>query len=64
MDWPVNGRITHIECLTREGFRMEACNLAVFAKLKLRRLIVSQGGRPYRISREGLTAVRAQQNNR
>ena len=58
------GRLTHIDCLTREGFRLETCDLSLFARLKKRRFIRSQGGRPYGITREGLAAVRAQLDNR
>ena len=59
-----NGRINHVDCLTREGFRLLACDLTLFAQLKHRRLIASREGGAYRISKEGLVAVRAQQNNR
>jgi uncharacterized protein YjhX (UPF0386 family) len=59
-----NGRITHVDCLTREGFRLLACDLVLFAQLRQRRLIASREGGAYRISKEGLAAVRAQQNNR
>jgi len=59
-----NGRITHVDCLTREGFRLTACDLSLFTQLKHRRLIASREGGAYRISKEGLAAVRAQQNNR
>ena len=58
------GHIVDIDCLTREGYRLEACDLTLFAKLKGRRLIASRGGGPYRISREGLLAVRAQADQR
>ncbi len=59
-----HGRVAHIDCMTREGYRLEACDLTLFAKLKARRLIASRGGGPYRISREGLLAVRAQADQR
>lgn len=58
------GRICEVICLTREGYRLAACDLALFARLKRRRLIGSIAGRAYRITREGLTAVRAQLNQR
>ena len=58
------GHIIHIDCFTREGYRMATCDLALFHQLKQRRLIASRGGLAYRITREGLEAVRAQQNNR
>ncbi len=59
-----HGRIVHVDCFTREGYRMATCDLALFHQLKQSRLIASHGGLAYRISREGLEAVRAQQNNR
>ncbi len=57
-------KITHIECVTRDGWLLSNCTMAVFRGLKRKRLIASQGGRPYRISRKGLAAVRAQVDNR
>ena len=59
-----HGRIFHIDGFTREGYRMATCDLALFAQLKKRGLIASHGGLAYRITREGLEAVRAQLNNR
>ncbi len=59
-----HGRVIHVDGFTREGYRMAICDLALFQQLRQRRLIASRGGLAYRISREGLEAVRAQQNNR
>ena len=58
------GRLMDVHCMTREGYRLSACDILLFARLKRRGLIASQGGAPYRITREGLSAVRAQLNNR
>ncbi len=58
------GQLINAECLTREGWVLTDCSLAVFRALKRRRLIASQGGQPYRINREGLLALRAQADNR
>jgi uncharacterized protein YjhX (UPF0386 family) len=58
------GDIVEALCLTRDGYVYSACDLALFKKLKARRLIASSGGGPYRISRQGLDAVRAQADNR
>lgn len=58
------GKIAEIDCLTREGWRLGDCSLSVFQRLRRRRLIASQGGGPYRITREGLAAVRAQLDQR
>ena len=59
-----DGRIERIDCLTREGFRLSECGRELFGRLKRRRFIASRDGLPYRISREGLAAVRAQLDNR
>lgn len=53
-----------MDCITRDGWRLEDCSLHVFRKLRKRRFIRSEQGRPYRITREGLEAVRAQVDNR
>ena len=58
------GKIIQVDCFNREGFRLADCNLVVFDRLRKRRLIRSRGGNPYRITREGLLAVRAQLDNR
>ena len=52
------------ECVTRDGFVLAGFSMTVFAKLKRRELIQSRGGLPYRISPKGLSAVRAQADNR
>jgi hypothetical protein len=58
------GRIDHVDCLTREGLRLQDCDLAQFRTLKTRRWIASHGGGPYTITRSGLLAVRSQADNR
>ena len=58
------GDIIAVDCITREGWRLDDCTLAVFRKLRKRRLIRSENGAPYRVTREGLAAVRAQLDNR
>ena len=57
-------RIVAIECLTRDGYHLAGVTLAIFCRLRRRQLIVSRGGRPYRISQKGLGAVRSQADNR
>jgi len=59
-----NRRVVEVLCVTREGYLLSDCTLAVFERLRRRRLIRSQNGKPYRISRRGREAVRAQLNNR
>jgi uncharacterized protein len=58
------GNIITVDCITRDGWRLADCSLPIFRKLKRRRFIRSEEGRPYRITREGLEAVRAQLDNR
>jgi len=58
------GRVCTVDCFNRDGFRLADCTLPVFTRLRRRRLIRSQGGQPYRITRSGLLAVRAQLDNR
>lgn len=58
------GKIIEAMCVNRDGWVLADCTLQVFAKLRKRRLIASRNGAPYRITREGLAAVRAQLDNR
>lgn len=58
------GDIIAVACITRDGWKLADCTLGVFRKLRKRRLIRSEDGKPYRVTREGLEAVRAQLDNR
>lgn len=58
------GDVVEVDCLNRDGWRLDDCTLALFRRLKRRGFIASSGGGPYRITREGLVAVRAQLDNR
>lgn len=58
------GDIVEIDCLNREGWRLDDCTLDVFRRLRRRGFIASKDGGPYRITRDGLAAVRAQLDNR
>lgn len=57
-------RLIDVNCITREGWSLADCTVAVTDRLRKRRFIRSRDGGPYRITREGLAAVRAQLNQR
>ena len=59
-----NGKVGDIACMTRDGHKLSDCTYAVFDRLRKWKLIRSMNGRPYRITRRGLGAVRAQLDNR
>ncbi|WP_117193917.1 YjhX family toxin [Rhizobium terrae] len=59
-----NRKIEKLQLITREGWAFSGLDLVTFRKLKQRRAIKSQGGRPYRITERGLVLVRAEQDNR
>ena len=56
-------KIGEILCVTRDGLILADCTLDVFRRLRRKRLIASEGGGPYRISRLGRLSVRAQGDN-
>jgi uncharacterized protein YjhX (UPF0386 family) len=58
------GDIIAVDCITRDGWKLSDCTLGVFRRLKRRRFIRSESGAPYRITRDGLAAVRSQPDNR
>jgi uncharacterized protein YjhX (UPF0386 family) len=59
-----HGKVIEVDCYNRDGFRLTDCSLLIFNRLRRRGLIRSMDGQPYRITREGLAAVRAQLDNR
>ena len=58
------GKIIEVLCFNREGWVLSDCTLGIFQKLRRRGLIASSASQPYRITRDGLAAVRAQLDNR
>jgi len=59
-----HGKVTAVTCFNREGYVLTDCKLSVFNRLKKRGFIKSQGGKPYRITKAGIVAVRPQFDNR
>ncbi|MEN3146384.1 YjhX family toxin [Neorhizobium sp. IRAMC:178] len=59
-----NRKIEKLLLVTREGWAFSGLDLVTFRKLKQKKAIKSQGGRPYRITERGLVLVRAEQDNR
>lgn len=59
-----NGKITSVTCVTRDGHLLIDCTLPVFDRLKKRGFIRSRGGAPYRITYDGIRAVRAEADQR
>ena len=57
------GRISTVDCFTRDGLLLTDCSIHVFKRLRSKRLICSLDGQPYLINRAGLRAVRAQLDN-
>lgn len=58
------GDILSADCITREGWTLSDCDVAVFKSLKKKRMIASKNGQPYQITREGLVNLRSQLDNR
>jgi uncharacterized protein YjhX (UPF0386 family) len=56
-------KIDEILCVTRDGLILTDCTLSVFQRLRRKRLIASESGAPYRITRLGRLSVRAQPDN-
>jgi uncharacterized protein len=56
-------KIDEILCVTRDGLILTDCTLSVFRRLRRKRLIASESGAPYRITRLGRLSVRAQLDN-
>ncbi len=57
-------KIEKLQLFTREGWVFSGLDLITFRKLKQKKAIRSQSGRPYRITERGLVLVRAELNNR
>lgn len=64
VDRAPNGKVTAVACFTRDGQRLADCTRAVFDRLRRRGFILSVAGTPYRVTRAGVQAVRAQPDNR
>jgi uncharacterized protein YjhX (UPF0386 family) len=58
-----NGKVKSVTCYTPDGHVLTDCTLAVFTRLKIRRMIRSTDGKPYRTSVLGRRSVWAQMDN-
>jgi len=58
------GRIIAVELYNRDGWRIPAFTLFLFKKLRNKKAIASQDGRPYHVTRRGLELVRSEVDNR
>jgi len=58
------GAILEYQFFNRDGWLASGLTPLIFRKLKAKKAIKSQGGRPYRITRRGLQLVRSQPDNR
>lgn len=58
------GRITAARCITRDGWVLDDCDLKIWRSLRRKRVIISRGGGPYVVNRDGLGRLRSQLDNR
>ena len=58
------GVVLHYRFFNRDGWLASGLTPHIFRKLKARKAIKSEGGKPYRITRRGLELVRSQYDNR
>ncbi len=58
------GTIVEYQFFNRDGWLTSGLTPLLFRKLKAKKAIKSQGGKPYRITKRGLELVRSQYDNR
>ncbi|MEX0283040.1 MAG: YjhX family toxin [Paracoccaceae bacterium] len=63
-DRMTNGKMREVSCFTLGGHALADCSLKLFDRLKKRRFIKSENGRPYRATRLGIRSVNTQYDNR
>jgi uncharacterized protein YjhX (UPF0386 family) len=59
-----NGKVRDVSCFTHDGHVLADCSLKLFERLKKRRFIKSENGRPYRATWLGIRSVNPQYDNR
>ncbi|KKB82858.1 hypothetical protein VW29_14990 [Devosia limi DSM 17137] len=57
-----NRKLLNAELYNRDGWLMTNCDLSMFKQLKAKKAIASTGGKPYRITRDGIRMMTAFDN--
>ncbi|WP_421862551.1 YjhX family toxin [Motiliproteus sp.] len=59
-----SGKVQDATCYTREGHILASLTIDTFRRLKIKKLISSKNGQPYRITKLGANSVQSQMMQR